>query len=67
MILKCQCCEFEQEFVDAEDAFQAGWDAPPHFTLVCCDCCPASYLMLGIDHGENHEQWKRDGRPASNS
>jgi hypothetical protein len=64
MILKCQCCGFEREFADAEEAFEAGWDAPPHFFYVCCDCCPASYLILGTDHSEVHERWKRDGRPT---
>ena len=63
MTLKCQCCNHEQQFENAEEAFQAGWDAPPHFALVCCDLCPASHLVLGISHEEVHERWRREGRP----
>jgi hypothetical protein len=65
MVLKCQCCGFEQEFASAEEAFEAGWDAPPYFSdVICCGWCPASYLVLGIDHSEVHERWKKDGRPT---
>jgi len=67
LTLKCQCCGFEQDFSDAEEAFHAGWDAPPHFNLTCCDLCPASiYLYEGSKgHEEIHERWKREGRPQS--
>lgn len=66
MKLKCECCGFEQEYVDGEAAFQDGWDAPPHFTgfAVTCPLCPSSHLVLGISHEEVHERWKRTGRPA---
>ena len=51
MKLKCMCCQFEQEFAGAEEAFDAGWDAPPHFTgIVCCDLCPASFVVMGCTH-----------------
>lgn len=44
MKLKCECCGFEQEFKDGEEAFQAGWDAPPHFSqYVSCNLCPGSW------------------------
>jgi hypothetical protein len=66
MKLKCQCCGFEQEFTDAEAAFQAGWDAPPHFTgYVSCDLCPGSYVVLGqtAKHASAHARWAKEGRP----
>ncbi len=66
MKLKCQCCGFEQEFADGEAAFEAGWDAPPHFTMViCCNLCPASFIVLGevARHHVAHEHWKIHGRP----
>jgi hypothetical protein len=51
MKLKCQCCGHEREFKDGEEAFQAGWDAPPHFTgYVCCELCPGSWVVLGETH-----------------
>jgi hypothetical protein len=67
MTLKCQCCGFEKEFADGEEAFQAGWDAPPHFSgYVACDLCPGSFVVLGMtdQHSAAHEKWKREGRPA---
>lgn len=65
MILKCQCCGIEQDFVDGEAAFRAGWDAPPHFTgFVCCDLCPAVCIVLGASHAMAHAMWARDGRPT---
>lgn len=66
MTLKCQCCDFVREFVDGEEAFEAGWDAPPHFTgVVCCNLCPASFVVLGLveKHAPAHEKWKISGRP----
>lgn len=67
MTLKCQCCGHEQEFKDGEEAFQAGWDCPPHFTgYVCCDLCPGSFVVLGITHQHEpeHKRWAIEGRPA---
>ena len=67
MKLKCECCGFEKDFVDGDEAFYAGWDCPPHFTgYVCCDLCPGSFVVLGITykHQEAHERWKISGRPA---
>jgi hypothetical protein len=67
MRLKCMCCGFEQDFLDAEEAFQKGWDAPPHFTgYVACNLCPASILII-IDgperHAQVHKRWAEGGRP----
>lgn len=67
MKLTCDCCGFEHVFADAEEAFQAGWDTPPHFSgYIACNLCPASYIVLGQTkkHAVIHAQWKRDGRPA---
>lgn len=64
MKLKCDCCGFEQEFTDGEAAFEAGWDAPPHFTgFVCCHLCPAVCVVLGMPHNKAHALWKHEGRP----
>jgi hypothetical protein len=64
MNLKCQCCGFEQEFADGEAAFDAGWDALPHFTgYVTCHLCPAVCIVLGEPHGAAHALWARTGRP----
>lgn len=62
--LKCECCGFEREFENGEEAFEAGWDAPPHFTqVVTCDLCPASGLVCGVGHHKAHQYWKQHGRP----
>ena len=64
--LICECCGFIQEFTDLEEAFDKGWDAPPHFTgYVCCDLCPGSFLSLGITylHEKAHKKWAVEGRP----
>jgi hypothetical protein len=68
MKYKCMCCGFVAEFEDGEAAFQAGWDAPPHFTgYVCCDMCPGSFVVLGIKdrHQVQHDRWAKEGRPKS--
>lgn len=63
--LTCQCCGFEREFADLEKAFEAGWDAPPHFTgYVACNLCPAVCIVAGLGHAKAHALWKLDGRPA---
>lgn len=67
MNLKCQCCHFEKTFADGEEAFQAGWDAPPYFTgYVCCDLCPGSFVVMGCTekHNKAHMKWQVDGRPS---
>ena len=64
--LTCECCGYTQEFIDGEEAFQVGWDAPPHFTgYVCCDLCPGSFVVLGITERHEHAQqcWAIYGRP----
>ena len=67
MIYTCQCCGFSAFFEDGEAAFEAGWDAPPHFTgYVCCNLCPGSFVVLGMtaQHATDHARWAREGRPA---
>jgi hypothetical protein len=65
VLYTCQCCGFEQQFKDGEDAFQNGWDAPPHFTgYVTCNLCPAVCVVLGLSHKLAHAKWQRDGRPS---
>lgn len=66
-VYTCECCGFSRAFVDAEAAFDAGWDAPPHFHgYVSCDLCLASYIVLNQTerHAAIHERWEREGRPA---
>jgi len=64
MKLMCQCCGIEKEFADDEEAFQQGWDAPPHFSgYVCCDLCPAVCVVLGASHRLAHADWEKHGRP----
>jgi hypothetical protein len=66
LCLKCMCCGFERDFLDAEDAFKKGWDAPPHFTgYVACNLCPASTLILEGPEGHAgvHRRWAESGRP----
>jgi len=60
MKLKCQCCGFEQQFDSQEAAFQAGWDAPPHFTgYVACNLCPGACLVMGLAEGTDYEALSR--------
>lgn len=64
MKLKCQCCGVEQEFKNGEEAFTAGWDAPPHFTgFVACNLCPAICLVRKRTHHKAHALWAKEGRP----
>jgi hypothetical protein len=50
-MLTCQCCEHAQEFSSLEAAFDAGWDAPPHFTgYVSCDLCPSTVCWTRLGH-----------------
>jgi hypothetical protein len=63
--LKCQCYGIEDS-MGAEEAFEAGWDAPPHFTQVmCCPLCPSVAVLGLIDHSAAHERWEKEGRPAT--
>lgn len=65
MKLQCQCCGVEREFLDGNEAFRAGWDAPPFFTThICCDLCPAVCVVLGASHRMAHTLWDKEGRPA---
>jgi len=62
--LQCQCCKIIKTFADNEAAFQAGWDAPPHFSMhICCDLCPAVCVVLGAGHEKAHAHWAQHGRP----
>lgn len=61
----CQCCGISKEFADGEEAFDAGWDCPPHFTgYISCDLCPAAGIVLHIPHAKAHAYWAEHGRPA---
>lgn len=65
MIHRCDCCGFEQDLTSGE-AFQAGWDAPPHFTqYVSCPLCPALCAMELEGHVMAHTDWERNGRPVA--
>lgn len=64
MILKCQCCGVEAEFEDTEEAFSKGWDAPPHFSYVCCNICPGVCVALRAPHTKAHAYWAKHGRPG---
>lgn len=65
MRFKCQCCGFERDFNDGEEAFHAGWDAPPHITgYVSCDLCPG-VCAIGLEsHSLAHAYWQVHGRPT---
>lgn len=64
-ILTCQCCGHSEDFRTGEQAFWAGWDAPPHFTThVCCPLCPAVCVVMGAGHRKAHKLWEIEGRPA---
>ena len=63
--LKCQCCGFEDSLT-GEEAFERGWDAPPHFTqVVCCPLCPAVAALGIVDHSKAHARWAIEGRPKT--
>ena len=67
MLVTCYCCGIKKEFKDGEEAFQAGWDAPPYFHQVeTCDLCPAAFAFVGTPkaHIKGHERWEKEGRPA---
>ena len=63
MKLKCPCCGIEEEFSTTEEAYQKGWDAPPHFSHVACDLCPGVCVVLGQSHEKAHALWAKEGRP----
>lgn len=67
---QCLCCGYEQEFNSAEEAYKAGWDVAPYFTIQpLCNLCPASSVAVsGLKaaqerHAKSHARWARDGRP----
>jgi len=65
LTLKCQCCGHEELFENPEKAFQAGWDAPPHFTgYTACNLCPAACAAFGEPHFKAHAHWHDHGRPS---
>ena len=64
----CLCCGISQDFKDAEEAFNSGWDTPPHFTgYACCNLCPGSFVVLGVTekHEPDHKRWEQSGRPET--
>ena len=70
MDYKCLCCDYEASFDEPKDAYDAGWDIVPYFTLApFCNLCPSSPAAIGgVDdcreqHASNHAKWKVDGRP----
>lgn len=65
MKLTCECCGFEQEFKDGGEAYEAGWDAPPRFSFVTCNLCPAVCIVLGKGHKLAHALWAAEGRPKA--
>lgn len=71
-IYTCLCCGHTEAFEAAQDAFEAGWDVAPYFTLqpLCNLCLSAPVIILGLDaarqlHAEKHTQWKKHGRPTA--
>lgn len=47
----CACCGYSKFFKTGQEAFDAGWDAPPAFTqIVVCNRCPSAFVMLGKEH-----------------
>lgn len=72
ILLTCECCGFVQQFKDGEEAFEAGWDAPPHFTqFIVCSLCPTAGIVLSMSagnakdsmHKKAHAHWRDHGRP----
>ena len=47
-----------------EEAFHAGWDAPPLFSYVACSICPGVCVVMGAGHTKAHALWAQEGRPA---
>lgn len=64
MKLQCECCGFEQEFGNPEEAFEAGWDCPPRFQYVACAICPGVCVVMGAGHEKAHALWAKEGRPS---
>ena len=67
MTLTCACCKFTRTFENGEEAFADGWDCPPHSTgYVCCNLCPATYVVMNMTHkhAAEHERWEKRGRPT---
>jgi hypothetical protein len=60
-----------ETFETADEAFEAGWDIAPYFTLqpLCDFCRSAAVLIHGLDgarsrHADEHANWKKHGRPT---
>jgi hypothetical protein len=67
----CLCCGHTEAFETAEDAFEAGWDVSPYFTLQpLCDFCPSAPVLIHrLDgarsrHADAHANCKKHGRPT---
>lgn len=63
VLLECACCKYTETFSNAEEAFEKGWDCPPHFTVVCCPLCPTVCALGIVSHSKAHELWAQEGRP----
>lgn len=68
----CLCCGHTEAFETAQEAFEAGWDVAPYFTLqpLCNLCLSAPVMILGLDaarelHADKHAQWQKQGRPTA--
>lgn len=45
--LTCEGCGTVAVFTSADQAFNEGWDCPPHFTqVVTCDKCSSADILL---------------------
>lgn len=45
--ITCEGCGIVGEFDTPDAAFEAGWDAPPQFTVVtCCPNCSAAEILI---------------------
>ena len=53
----CEGCGAVGQFDTPEAAFQAGWDAPPHFTVItCCPNCSAAEILIARSQRGNSLQ-----------
>jgi len=64
LLLKCTCCGYAEAFIDADEAFEKGWDCPPHFSVIACDLCPSVCAMGIVSHEKAHALWAKEGRPS---
>lgn len=59
MNYKCLYCDKEEEFEDPLEAFQAGWDVPPYFTIgPLCGDCPTTDYLKHLEGDADREFWE---------